>query len=71
MLLAFKRVLFWTPAPFNHNHLYVLNANFHLLSLLVLAFELINILARRKYAEAPHAFHIERRLCITFILALF
>jgi len=41
------------------------------LSFIVLAFELINILMRRKYTEAPQAFRIEYGLCITYILALF
>ena len=38
---------------------------------LQITFELINILVRRKYVEAPHSFHIEYGLYITFILALF
>ena len=37
----------------------------------MLVFELIHILVGRKYAKAPHTFHIEYGLCITFILALF
>jgi len=37
----------------------------------VLAFELTNILMRRKYVKAPYAFHIIYGLCITFILAFF
>ena len=50
-----------------HNHHYEKVSAKHLQE----TFELINILVRRKYVEAPHAFHIEYGLYITFILALF
>jgi len=49
----------------------MLTVIFHLLRFLVLPFDLTNILMRRKYVEAPYAFHIIYGLCITFILALF
>ena len=50
-----------------HNHHYEKVSAKHLQE----TFELINILVRRKYVEAPQAFHIEYGLYITFILALF
>jgi len=37
---------------------------------LQVTFELINILVRRKYVEAPDVFHIEYGLCTTFIFGI-
>jgi len=48
-----------------------IDRNFSFAEILVLTFELTNILMRLKYVEVPHTFHIIYGLCITFILALF